>query len=204
MAQGTKTLGDGALSSLMFTFQRDGSRSLRKIILGCETGKRLLKRFIPQRVRKRIYSYKFSMKRKFRFPESGRRLPLSQAEGNGNGETISVTCLAQSSPQGEGLLCFSEPVDETASFSLSSLLTFVRIKVTSTSLSYFSGLLNHIQFQRASCRLFLETETYFPKPVSLVLVSAHHSRCYQLEMSGALTWAPVSFPQTSPLSKPML
>lgn len=72
------------------------------------------------------------MKRKVRSPESGRRLPLSQAEGNGNGETISVTCLAPSSPQGAGLLCFSEPVDETASFSLSSLLTFVSIKVTST------------------------------------------------------------------------
>lgn len=37
------------LSSLLITFQKDGSQSLRKTVLHCKTGKRLFKRFTSQR-----------------------------------------------------------------------------------------------------------------------------------------------------------
>ena len=53
-------LGEGALSSLMITFQRDGSQVLEETFLGFKTGRRLLERFTSQRGRERTYSYKFS------------------------------------------------------------------------------------------------------------------------------------------------
>ena len=48
------------LSSSIMSFQRDGPRSLRKTVLGCRTGKRLLKIFAFQRGKERFYNYIFS------------------------------------------------------------------------------------------------------------------------------------------------
>lgn len=51
----------GVLSLLRLTFQRNGSKSLRKTFLGCKTGKRFKKDLhISQRGRERIYNDKFS------------------------------------------------------------------------------------------------------------------------------------------------
>lgn len=44
------------LSSLI-TFQRDGSKVFEKDIPSCKTGKGLLKRFTPQRIRERLYKF---------------------------------------------------------------------------------------------------------------------------------------------------
>lgn len=57
------------MSSLTIIFQRDPSRFLRKIFLGCKTDWRLLKIFISQEDRERIYSYTFS---KVNTPRKGR------------------------------------------------------------------------------------------------------------------------------------
>ena len=48
----------GVISFLHDDFSN--GESLRKTLLGCKTGKKLLKRFASQRRRERIYNHKFS------------------------------------------------------------------------------------------------------------------------------------------------
>ena len=79
----------GTLSSSMRTFHRDGTRSLRKIVLGCKTGKRLLKGLASQRDKERFYNYEFSKVNALRKGRSGTSVsrPSEFCKGLGEKDT---------------------------------------------------------------------------------------------------------------------